>query len=55
MTRLAVAGATGLVGTKMLETLDRKIFLSMSLYSSHQHAQLERKLNSKVKHIPFKN
>ena len=24
MTRLAVAGATGLVGTKMLETLDRK-------------------------------
>lgn len=24
MTRLAVVGATGLVGTKMLETLDRK-------------------------------
>ena len=54
MTRLAVAGATGLVGTKMLETLDRKIFLSMSLYSSHQHAQLE-KVEFKVKHIPFKN
>ena len=24
MTRLAVVGATGLVGTKMLETIDRK-------------------------------
>ena len=25
MTRLAVVGATGLVGTKMLETIDRKL------------------------------
>ena len=53
MTRLAVAGATGLVGTKMLETLDQNI--PFDEHSSHQHAQLERKLNSKVKHIPFKN
>ena len=55
MTRLAVAGATGLVGTKMLETLDRKNIPFDELVLSHQHAQLERKLNSKVKHIPFKN
>ena len=31
MTKLAVVGAkTGLVGTKMLETLNRKIFPSMN-------------------------
>ena len=30
MTRLAVVGATGLVGTKMLETIDRKTSSSMS-------------------------
>ncbi len=30
MTKLAVVGSTGLVGTKMLETLNRKIFLSMN-------------------------
>ncbi|MDU3794266.1 MAG: aspartate-semialdehyde dehydrogenase, partial [Staphylococcus epidermidis] len=36
MTRLAVAGATGLVGTKMLETLDRKQipFDELVLFSS---------------------
>lgn len=30
MTKLAVVGATGLVGTKMLETLNRKNILSMN-------------------------
>ena len=36
MTRLAVVGATGLVGTKMLETLDRKAipFDELVLFSS---------------------
>ena len=36
MTRLAVVGATGLVGTKMLETIDRKNikFDELVLFSS---------------------
>ncbi|MCC3682737.1 aspartate-semialdehyde dehydrogenase, partial [Staphylococcus epidermidis] len=40
MTRLAVAGATGLVGTKMLETLDRKQipFDELVLFSSARSA-----------------
>lgn len=40
MTRLAVAGATGLVGTKMLETLDRKqiAFDELVLFSSARSA-----------------
>lgn len=43
MTRLAVAGATGLVGTKMLETLDRKNipFDELVLFSSARSAGKE--------------
>ncbi|MGJ8464092.1 aspartate-semialdehyde dehydrogenase, partial [Staphylococcus haemolyticus] len=40
MTRLAVVGATGLVGTKMLETIDRKNikFDELVLFSSARSA-----------------
>ena len=40
MTKLAVVGATGLVGTKMLETLDRKEipFDELVLFSSARSA-----------------
>ncbi|MCY1605345.1 aspartate-semialdehyde dehydrogenase [Staphylococcus pettenkoferi] len=43
MTRLAVVGATGLVGTKMLETLDRKAipFDELVLFSSARSAGQE--------------
>ena len=42
MTRLAVVGATGLVGTKMLETIDRKIkFDELVLFSSARSAGKE--------------
>ncbi len=55
MTRLAVAGATGLVGTKMLETLDRKQipFDELVLFSSARSAG--KKLNFKDNCILFKN
>lgn len=51
MTRLAVVGATGLVGTKMLETLDRKGIPFDELVLFLQRAQLARKLISKIKYI----
>ena len=40
MTRLAIAGATGLVGRKMLETVDRKgiAFDELVLFSSARSA-----------------
>ena len=40
MTRLAIAGATGLVGRKMLETVDRKgiVFDELVLFSSARSA-----------------
>ena len=43
MTRLAVVGATGLVGTKMLETIDRKNikFDELVLFSSARSAGKE--------------
>ena len=54
MTRLAVAGATGLVGTKMLETLDRKQipFDELVLFSARSAG---KKLNFKDNCILFKN
>ena len=47
MTRLAVVGATGLVGTKILETIDRKHiqFDELVLFSSAR---------SQVKKLSFK-
>ena len=55
MTKLAVVGATGLVGTKMLETLDRKEipFNELVLFSSARSAG--QRSNLKGKHIQYKN
>ena len=55
MTRLAVVGATGLVGTKMLETIDRKNikFDELVLFSSAR-SQV-KKFNFKVKRMLYKN
>ena len=47
MTRLAVVGATGLVGTKILETIDVNISNLMSWYYSHQQDQQVKKLSFK--------
>lgn len=55
MTKLAVVGATGLVGTKMLETLNRKNIPFDELVYFHQHVLQGKKLNFKEKHIQFKN
>jgi aspartate-semialdehyde dehydrogenase len=50
MTKLAVAGATGLVGRKMLETLDRKnvAFDELVLFSSARSAGAEVKFQGKT-------
>ena len=55
MTRLAVVGATGLVGTKILETIDRKHiqFDELVLFSSARSAGKE--IEFQGKHIQFKN
>lgn len=42
MTKLAVVGATGLVGTKILETLDRKGIAFDELVLFLQHVQQSR-------------
>lgn len=50
MTKLAVAGATGLVGRKMLETLDRKnvAFDELVLFSSARSAGAEVEFQGKI-------
>ena len=50
MTRLAVVGATGLVGTKMLETIDRKHiqFDELVLFSSARSAGKEIEFQGKT-------
>ena len=55
MTRLAVVGATGLVGTKMLETIDRKNikFDELVLFSSARSAGKE--VQFQVKRMLYKN
>lgn len=55
MTKLAVVGATGLVGTKMLETLNRKNipFDELVLFSSARSAGKEVEFQGK--NIQFKN
>ncbi len=55
MTKLAVVGATGLVGTKMLETLNRKNipFDELVLFSSARSAGQE--VEFQEKHIQYKN
>lgn len=55
MTKLAVVGATGLVGTKILETLDRKgiAFDELVLFSSARSAV--KKSRFKVRRISCKN
>lgn len=49
MTKLAVVGATGLVGTKMLETLNRKNipFDELVLFSSARSAGQEVEISRK--------
>ena len=50
MTRLAVVGATGLVGTKILETIDRKHiqFDELVLFSSARSAGKEIEFQGKT-------
>ena len=50
MTRLAVVGATGLVGTKMLETIDRKHiqFDELVFFSSARSAVKEIEFHGKT-------
>lgn len=50
MTKLAVVGATGLVGTKMLETLNRKNipFDELVLFSSARSAGQEVEFQEKT-------
>ncbi len=50
MTKLAVVGATGLVGTKMLETLNRKNipFDELVLFSSARSAGQEVQIQEKT-------
>lgn len=55
MTKLAVVGATGLVGEKVLEVLDRKKYHLMNLYYFHHLDQQAKKSNSKEKLIRLKH
>ena len=55
MTKLAVVGATGLVGEKVLEVLDRKMYHLMNLYYFHHLDQQANKSNSKGKLILLKH
>ena len=55
MTRLAVVGATGLVGTKILETPIVNISNLMSWYYSHQQRSAGKEIEFQGKHIQFKN
>lgn len=55
MTKLAVVGATGLVGTKILETLDRKGIAFDELVLFLQHVQQVKKSRFKVRRISCKN